>query len=431
MKKISIFTMLLFAPAFSVGAAELSFDEAWNQIYKNSRIVRAVDLEQDAAKTAKLRSTMNWLPKVYIGGSAYKTNDPANVFMGKLKQEQISAADFDPIDLNNPGQHSFYNAYVGVELPLYEGGQKYREYNANNHFYKSTQFNKQYTKNALYADVIQQYGSLIVLKNEREQLEKIKQVLDGVSKHYQLNNSQNPMGKSGALGMDALSNRLNIMMMENAEREKSVRELMSSQGVKNTDWQLDNVSLGELLSQKVKLDLNSESYGLMSGSERAMGMTESAKGAAAAHLPYVSAFAQNETFNGDRGTGNGYTLGVSFKWSLYDPSTQGIQREAELKAAAQQEQIESMREKENAARKSLISALDSANQSVALMQKNYDLLVKQTTETNKLFKNGAINVLQWIDVLSRRLDTSTGLRDAQLNLLQLNAYSINQSKFEI
>ena len=108
--------------------------------------------------------------------------------------------------------------------------------------------------------------------------------------------------------------------------------------------------MGELLSQKVKLDLNSESYSLMSGSERVMGMTENAKGAAA-HLPYISAFAQNETFNGDRGTGNGYTLGVSFKWSLYDPSTQGIQREAELKAAAQQEQIESMREKENAARK--------------------------------------------------------------------------------
>ena len=99
-------------------------------------------------------------------------------------------------------------------------------------FYKSAQFNKQHAKNILYANVIQQYGSLIVLKNEREQLEKIKQVLDNVSKHYQLNNSQNPMGKSGALGMEALSNRLNIMMIENTEREKSVRELMSSQGIK-------------------------------------------------------------------------------------------------------------------------------------------------------------------------------------------------------
>ena len=107
MKKISIFAILLFAPIFSVNAEELSFDDAWNQIYKNSRSVRAAGMEQDAARTAKLRLTMNWLPKVYVGGSAYKTNDPANVFMGKLKQEQISATDFDPIDLNNPGQHSF------------------------------------------------------------------------------------------------------------------------------------------------------------------------------------------------------------------------------------------------------------------------------------------------------------------------------------
>lgn len=431
MRKISIFTMLLFAPIFSANAGEISFDEVWNIIYKNSHSVKAAEFDKNATKTAKIRSTMNWLPKVYVAGSAYQTNDPATVFMGKLKQEKISATDFNPDYLNQPEKSDFYTGSVGVELPLFEGGQKYREYTANKHFDKSAELNKKHTRNSLYAEVVQQYGSLIILRDEREQLQEVQRTMDEVSKHYQLNSSQNPMGKSGALGLKALSNRLDIMLMENLEREKSVRELMSAKGVESTEWDVSNISFNDLLSQKVKLDLSSESYGLMSSDEQALGIRQNAKGAAAAHLPYISAFAQNDTFHGDRGTGNGYTVGVSFKWSLYDPSTQGIQREAEMKAAAQQERIAMMRENENANRKSLKSGLEASQQSVFLMRENYELFVNQTNETNKMFKNGAINVLQWLEVLSRRTDTIQGLRDAQLNLLQMNVYSINQSKFEI
>ncbi len=431
MKKISIFTMLLFAPLQIANATEVSFDDAWNTIYKNSHLVKSAEFDKDAAHMARTRSALNWLPKVYVAGSGFQTNDPAMVFMGNLKQEQVSVTDFNPDILNSPTKADFYTGSVGVELPLFEGGRKYREYTANGHYLKSAKFNEKQTKNMLYAQVLQQYGSLIVLAQEKEQLQEVQRIIDNVSKNYQLNRAQNPMGKSGAMGLKSLSNRLDIMLMENAEREKSIRELMAMQGIKDTDWQPTNISITDLLSEKVKLDLKSESFGLQSGDEHAQGMRQSAFAAGAAHLPYVSAFAQNDIFNGDRGTGHSYTVGLSFKWSLYDPSTMGIEREAKLRAAAQQEKVAVMRENESAARNSLLSSLEASKKSVDLMKESYELLVNQTTQTNKMFKNGVINVLQWLEVLSRRTDVIQNLRDSELNLLQQNVYSITQSKFEI
>ncbi|MBN1281814.1 MAG: hypothetical protein JW985_02485, partial [Alphaproteobacteria bacterium] len=86
---------------------------------------------------------------------------------------------------------------------------------------------------------------------------------------------------------------------------------------------------------------------------------------------------------------------------------------------------------ESAARNSLLSSLEASKKSVDLMKESYELLVNQTTQTNKMFKNGVINVLQWLEVLSRRTDVIQNLRDSELNLLQQNVYSITQSKFEI
>jgi outer membrane protein TolC len=63
------------------------------------------------------------LPRVTLSLSATRTNDALAAFGLKLGQERISAADFDPVRLNNPNAINNLNTRIEVMAPIYTGGQ--------------------------------------------------------------------------------------------------------------------------------------------------------------------------------------------------------------------------------------------------------------------------------------------------------------------
>ncbi|SBV92668.1 hypothetical protein KL86DYS2_10403 [uncultured Dysgonomonas sp.] len=46
------------------------------------------------------------------------TNNPLNAFGFLLQQQTVTATDFDPVKLNNPGARQDYSAKVEPKLPL-------------------------------------------------------------------------------------------------------------------------------------------------------------------------------------------------------------------------------------------------------------------------------------------------------------------------
>jgi len=67
-------------------------------------------------------ATGRLLPRVDLSTGAARSNAPGDYFGMKLNQKSITAADFNPAVMNNPGYINNYQPRVGVALPLYQGG---------------------------------------------------------------------------------------------------------------------------------------------------------------------------------------------------------------------------------------------------------------------------------------------------------------------
>ncbi len=65
------------------------------------------------------------------------------------------------------------------------------------------------------------------------------------------------------------------------------------------------------------------------------------------------------------------------------------------------------------------------------MNESQELLKKQTTENYKLFKNGVINVLQLVDILSRQVGLINQMNSSYFELLHFNALYIVNSNYEV
>jgi len=67
-------------------------------------------------------ATGRLLPRVDLSTGAARSNAPGDYFGMKLNQKSITATDFNPAVMNNPGYINNYQTRVGVALPLYQGG---------------------------------------------------------------------------------------------------------------------------------------------------------------------------------------------------------------------------------------------------------------------------------------------------------------------
>jgi hypothetical protein len=59
-----------------------------------------------------------------LSGQSFISNDPGTALFGKLSQREIKNSDFMADSLNHPATSLYTKTAVGVNVPLYEGGQK-------------------------------------------------------------------------------------------------------------------------------------------------------------------------------------------------------------------------------------------------------------------------------------------------------------------
>lgn len=62
------------------------------------------------------------LPRLTASAGVTRTDDPLGVFGSKLMQGQVTAGDFDPARLNNPGAYNNFNTRLQLDIPVYSGG---------------------------------------------------------------------------------------------------------------------------------------------------------------------------------------------------------------------------------------------------------------------------------------------------------------------
>ncbi len=427
MLRLSLFALLISPNVYS---KDLQFEKLWNQIQTNSNAINGAEESVKATATNLQRQNRHWYPTVYLQGQSYISNDPGANLFGLMSMRKIEQIDFSPSKINEPGSNQFTKGAIGVNLPLYEGGMKSSIAKASQFQLEAKKFEYEKTRTEFYSEVAQNYFSLYVLKNQKNELIKVSNHIDSILSRYQIGSKSNPVGYSGLLGLKSLKNRLKAFQDENSAKliayESGINELS---GNKEALVFLENKKLSDLLNEYLSLlDVGyKESAKVKTFYANAQSASEIIGAEKSRNLPRVGVFAESYAFNGKRDTATAFSTGIYLNWNLFSGNDLNASDEAMhnynaatyyAKAIAEKEKIEfSANQTMEATLKTSLVTLDESQK----------LLDEQMNVANNLFKNGMINALQLVEVLSRRVDLINSKTDVELKLVETKAKSLNLS----
>ncbi|TGL57078.1 transporter [Leptospira ognonensis] len=444
---------LLMVPGF-LFADSLSFEELWQKVESHSLGRQAKQLEYKASEVAKERSDRHWLPRVYTDVRAYNTNDPALNLLGKLGQRSATDADFSTASarvrpgnfldsnnqpyntlnsdtanlfakdtLNNPGSNTYSRGSLGIDLPVYEGGASQTLSKIQEKRSIGIKFEKEALRDREFANLALYYRGLQSIAEYKTRLEQISKTESRFQSGYQLANKSNPVGYSGYLALKSLKNRLDAMSKESSNQLLEFKENLSLLSGMEAE-QIQTISadlfpfvdthfpkLGEKGDSNYTkaLSIYTETEGLKSEMEMSK------------FLPRVGVYSEANAYSGSRSTQTAYNAGFYVQMNLYNPKDMGAVEEAKLQAEAMRKRLEETRNKEEAFVKTL------TNQEVALRE-NY-LLIKdslknqeeQVVYMQRLFQSGAVNAIQFAEVLNRSIDVAKSMLDIELNYIRVRS----------
>jgi outer membrane protein TolC len=422
MKQLNLLLLVLLSG--QVLAKESELEELIKATNENSLAQKAATENVSAAILEKERSSKHWLPQVYFSGQSFVSNDPGLALFGKISQREIKSSDFMPDSLNHPDTAVYSKAAIGLNLPLYEGGQKLAINSAMTFASEAKKSEAKAIRNEFYTEVVKNYFFGKNLKVEREELIKIKTTLDSIISRYQVGNKENQLGYSGLLGLKSLKNKIFAFLNENASKstasEKALMELAGSPiNLKYSGESSLETMLKEYLGYSE--DQFVASNKVKSFFQNAQSAKEVIDAEKSRNLPRIGLFGEGYAFNGDRALGKGYSAGVYVNWNLFSGNDYGASQEAIHKSRAAQYYAEANLQKEKIEYVGLKEALVAIKSSLDLIEQSELYLEEQTKISHNLFKNGLINALQYVEVLSRRVDLIKSKSDAESQLIEVHS----------
>jgi hypothetical protein len=420
-------TLLFFTLTTSFALAQVSFDKVWNDIKNKSHNIKSFEQDLKLKELEKERSKRHWLPKLNLGYSNFQTNDPGSVFFNNLGQGAIENSDFSPNTLNNPDTERFSFTKLQIVLPIYEGNVKNNQNKMQNKLYEAEKHQLQANLNSEYAQALNDYVTIARIQYVQQELNNIEKRLNGVLQKYTFGSKNNPLGRSGLLGLKGVKQRLVVTKNNlNSDQEHRLKILSyKSQTPINEITSIDNIisyldtklpAKSTLKSTNLKAnELKLEAYQLAPDMETAR------------FLPQVNLFAEQNMYQGDRDDNQTQTIGIALRWSLFDPDNYGRKAEALQKVRVQSQKLKNARLQESTYRESLLMSKKKLEQSLKETYTSSNLLNEQATLTFNLYQRGKVNALQLAEILNRRIDLEINKLQLETMYLQtsLKNYEIN------
>lgn len=417
--------MLISALLFSTAQAkDIQLENLWKKSYQQALAVKASHENTNASKFEKERSEKHWYPQVYATGNSFVTNDPGTNMFGLLSQRDIKQTDFMPDSLNHPKSSVFTKGVIGVNVPLYEGGQKVAVNKAMNSMFEGKRKEEVFVGLSFYSEFVKTYTSALALHMQLSELKKVKATLDNLLVNYKIGNKSNMLGYSGLLGLKSLNQKLTAISDENAAKTnanlKALKELSGDET--NLQFQ-DKVEIegviNEYLASETAEYLPSEKINSLYDNAKAAKEFISAE--KSRNLPRVGVFAESYAFNGDRKTGTGYSTGIYLNWNLFSGNDVGASDQAISRSHAAQYFAEATSQKEKMEFLGMKEMQRALVKTLGTLNESENLLDEQIKIANKLFQNGMINALQLVEVLSRRVDLLGLQTEARMNLINVQS----------
>lgn len=429
MKKLGLMLLLLTTSGLAKSET-LTFKEVWMQIRQSSKAIQSSDLMTESIEESQKRNARHWLPRIYLDAKSYNTNQPGASFVGLLEQKSVQSTDFAVSSLNNPESKTYSRTAVGVDLPLFEGGLKSAYSQLEKNHLSSQEFENKQLVLDQYSEVAKMYSGLLIINVQKKKLEDLNEALSKMIKSYQLGSRSNPVGYSGLLGMKSLNNRIEGLLKQFEAQQLAYQSALKEMGLKQEKWQPSSQETEKFVQDFLTPSIGSNSFKIKSLKDQVKMSEEAAKMERARYLPRIGVFAEAQVFKGDRDTASSNMTGVYLQWSLFNASDIGAYKEAKLKSAAASKMAEAAEQQNRSEIVGITEALKALKQNIELLNESEKMLIEQTSVTQDLFRSGAINALQFVEVLNRRVDLIYQKSEIETNYLKTAAQHVRLTEFD-
>lgn len=369
----------------------LSKERFSKAVMENNPTLKIAAAETLAAQGDYRQTQAVLLPTISVANTLMATNNPLMAFGFGLQQAQISAADFNPVSLNNPKQTNDFSTVLSVQQPLInlDGILKRK---ASKQAYEATALKELRTQAYLKLLIEKSY---MQLQLAHQSVGVFEAAYTSAQAHYKI--AQDRFEAGHLLKSDVLS----IAVMVGDLRAKLLAAKQQTLSASNALGILMNVPLGVVYNttDDLKWKINEQLFEYMPHMRpdiQALDLGVLARKSLyqaekLSFLPSLNAFGTYEFHDSDfLGTqGESYFVGAQLKWNLFNGGQKigAIQASKALFNKATQEAIQYKNESEQ-----LFSQATEALEVARIQLENNALAISQIEEvldiTRNRFKTG-------------------------------------------
>lgn len=403
MKSFKSFVFLLLVTIESV-RADTYFEELWRKVEQNSFAIKASGNSHRASLEELKMAKNHWLPNIYLQGSTFITDDPGTNMFALLSQRKITNSDFMPGTLNDPGMNHFSKVGIGFQLPLYQGmaGSNYQK--VVNHLMISEERSFEATEKLLFSEYFKMFSVLKSYLYHEESFQKTLGQLQKLESNYQLGSKDNMLGYSGKLGIKNLilktQSLLEMVKVKKRSTLNALEEMSGETVLVNNVKESDFEFVYRNLTQKDFLTYRSDTEAFK---EKALAQHESVNLQKARFRPQVSLFGEQSLFTGDRETAENKVIGLNVQWNIFSKENMNLDSKSLYQAFAAKNAHLALEQRDVVESKMLEQVDAMLNDTFERSLASKHFLSEQADVTSKLFKNGMINILQFLEVLNQEI----------------------------
>ncbi|MCZ4408888.1 TolC family protein [Cryomorphaceae bacterium 1068] len=307
---------------FSQDTVSISNANVLAEIQESNLQVRLAQSDFESAQADYRQSNALFLPNISASYSAILTTNPLMAFGSKLNQEILTQSDFNPDLLNDPDQIDNYATMIEVQQPLINMDGLFERQAAKSKM-DAYELKAQRTGEYLNLESQKAYMQLQIAYKAVEVLRKADATADANLKLVQDYYDQGLLQKMDLLDVEVRVNQVKNqlqMALSNLQNASDYLAFLLNQDMSGKVYQptedlnaemesLESIAMvPEFRKDILAVEKSAEAYGKMLQSEK-MGF-----------LPRLNAFGNYQIYDGDPfGFGaNGYLVGASLSWSLFD-----------------------------------------------------------------------------------------------------------------
>lgn len=313
------------------GIRYISVDEAVTIALQNNSNIKMSKLDEKTANANYHQTDAIFLPQISVGYTAFSTNNPLNAFGFLLQQESVTAMDFDPEKLNNPGSTQNYSTQVEAKLPLFNLDMIYarKGAKAQEEMYK---YKTERTEEYIEFEVCKAYAQLQMSYQARDILQKsledVEQIHQSVTNFY----NQGLIQKSDVLNAQVQVNTIEAAL---AKAESNIHNasdgLRLIMGMENEREVFVTDSLQQKMALHQTQTLSSYRSDIMALNKAVDATNMMVKSSKMAFLPRINAFG-TYNLNDDKAfkfRNDSYLVGIQLSWTIFS----GNQNRSKIKSS--------------------------------------------------------------------------------------------------